>query len=146
MDIASDRPWTDLDKLEDVTDIEFIQAVVYLTRNQKNPLEANIANAEAIKQGTLNWNVNFAKLMKHYNVSDKKELVYIAVAKKMKDMRVTENKEELKKELDKISDREVRKKLVDILVHKFKVNVDIPKVETEIKPSRRSPSLPPHRR
>ncbi|MEI7941667.1 MAG: hypothetical protein WCH76_00675, partial [Candidatus Riflemargulisbacteria bacterium] len=143
--LASEKPWTRLDSLADITDIEFIQAVVYLTRNKENPLEASKANAEAIKSGKLTWDINLNRLMNYYKVNDKRELVYVAVAKKMKSENVTENKDELLKELAKIKDSGVRNKLVEVL-NKVKIKVDYKELEAVIKSSRRSPSLPTHRR
>lgn len=145
MDFASPKPWTDLHKLEDITDVEFIQAVVYLTRNNTNQPEANIANAEAIKRETLNWNVNFDKLMKHYKITNKRELVYVAVAKKMKDEKVTEKKEDLLKELAKIKDSEVRNKLVEILI-KAKIPVDYKELEVVVLKANRRSSSPGFRK
>ncbi len=144
MDLSSAKPWKDLDNLEDVTDIEFIQAVMYLKADTaQNREKVSMVTAETIKQGKIEWNVNLNKLMKQFNVKDKKELVYVAVAKKMKEKIGKDDEKTLINELASIKDSTVRETLIEFLKVE-KVNVDMTKLSAAVK--RRSSPGPAFRR
>ncbi|MEI7941861.1 MAG: hypothetical protein WCH76_01670, partial [Candidatus Riflemargulisbacteria bacterium] len=112
LDLSSAKPWEDLDNVKDTTDLELIQAVVFLTRTNDNYIEASKSNSQRIKKGEMKWFADIGALMKKYKVTDKRELVDVAIIKLMQEKKLVVDKNVLLKELAKITDSKIRIRVV----------------------------------